>query len=83
VDDRTTAWTLGAARGGLLAITGKSRSGTPTTPNAKRTRPMVSFTLSHEALARLEAIAEVRGMTKSGAVEALIRNACLREPSKT
>ena len=28
-----------------------SRSGTPTTPNAKRTRPMVTLTLSAEALA--------------------------------
>jgi predicted transcriptional regulator len=60
-----------------------SRSGTPTTPNAKRTRPMVTLTLSPEALARLEAIAEARGTTKSGAVEQLIRNARLRELDKT
>jgi hypothetical protein len=56
-----------------------SRSGTPTTPNAKRSRPMVTLTLSPEALARLEAIATERGQTKSGAVEQLIRNARLRE----
>ena len=55
-----------------------SRSGTPTTPNAKRTRPMVTLTLSHEALARLDAIAAERGQTRSGAVEQLVRNARLR-----
>jgi hypothetical protein len=54
------------------------RSGTPTTPNAKRTRPMVTLTLSHEALARLDAIASERGQTRSGAVEQLVRNARLR-----
>ena len=56
-----------------------SRSGTPTTPNGKRSRPMVTLTLSPEALARLEAIAIERGQTKSGAVEQLIRNARLRD----
>jgi Ribbon-helix-helix protein, copG family len=54
-----------------------SRSGTPTTPNAKRTRPMVTLTLSPEALARLDAIAGERGQTRSGAVEQLVRNARL------
>jgi hypothetical protein len=53
----------------------RSRSGTPTMPNAKRTRPMVTLTLSPEALARLDTIASQRGQTRSGAVEALIRNA--------
>jgi DNA-binding TFAR19-related protein (PDSD5 family) len=52
-----------------------SRSGTTTTPNANRTRPMVTLTLSHEALARLDAIAAERGQSRSGAVEQLIRNA--------
>ena len=56
-----------------------SRSGTPTTPNAKRTRPMVTLTLSPEALARLDLLRSERGQTRSGAVEALIRNARLRE----
>lgn len=56
-----------------------SSSGTPTTTNAKRTRPMVTLTLSHEALARLDAIAAERGQTRSGAVEQLVRNARLRE----
>ena len=56
-----------------------SRSGTPTTPNARRTRPMVTLTLSPEALARLDAIAAERGQTRSGAVEQLVRNARLRE----
>ena len=53
------------------------RSGTPTTPNAKRTRPMVTLTLSTEALARLDAISAERGQSRSRAVEALIRNARL------
>jgi hypothetical protein len=56
-----------------------SRSGTPTTPNARRTRPMVTLTLSPEALARLDELRAERGQTRSGAVEALIRNARLRE----
>ena len=51
----------------------------PTTPNGKRTRPMVTLTLSPEALARLDAIAAERGQTRSGAVEQLVRNARLRE----
>jgi metal-responsive CopG/Arc/MetJ family transcriptional regulator len=51
------------------------RSGTSTTPNAKRTRPMVTLTLSPEALARLDAIAAERGQSRSGAVEALVRAA--------
>lgn len=42
-----------------------------------RTRPMVTLTLSPEALARLDAIAAERGQTRSGAVEQLIRNARL------
>jgi hypothetical protein len=53
----------------------RSRSGTPTTPNGKRMRPMVTLTLSREALARLDAIATERGQTRSGAVEQLVRNA--------
>jgi hypothetical protein len=53
----------------------RSRSGTPTTPNARRTHPMVTLTLSPEALGRLDAIRRERGQTRSGAVEALIRNA--------
>ena len=57
----------------------RRRSGTPTTPNAKRTRPMVTLTLSHEALTRLDAIAAERGQTRSGAVEQLVRNARLWE----
>jgi Ribbon-helix-helix protein, copG family len=56
-----------------------TRSGTPTTPNAGRKRPMVTLTLSPEAIARLDAIADHRGQTRSGAVEQLIRNARLAE----
>lgn len=40
---------------------------------------MVTITLSPEALARLDAIASERGQSRSGAVEALVRNARLRE----
>ena len=57
-----------------------SRSGTHTTPNGKRTRPMVTLTLSHEALGRLDALATERGQTRSGAVEQLVRNARMRDP---
>lgn len=53
------------------------RSGTPTTPNVSRKRPMVTLTLSPEALARLDAIAAERGQSRSGAVEQLVRNARL------
>ena len=55
-----------------------SRSGTPTTPNAKRSRPMVTITMSPEALARLDDIAAERGQTRSAAVEALVRHASVR-----
>ncbi len=55
-----------------------SRSGTPTTPNAQRKPPMVTLTLSPEALARLDEIAAERGQSRSGAIEALIRNARVR-----
>jgi len=39
---------------------------------------VVNISLSSEALARLDAIAVERGTSRSGAVEALIRNARLR-----
>lgn len=54
-----------------------TRSGTPTTHNGSRKRPMVTITLSPEALARLDAIAKERGQSRSGAVEQLVRNARL------
>jgi hypothetical protein len=53
----------------------RSRSGTPTTLNADRKRPMVTITLSPEALAKLNSIALARGQSRSGAVEALIHGA--------
>lgn len=56
-----------------------TRSGTPTTPSAKRRRPLVHLSLSPEAIARLDEIANVRGTTRSGAVEQLIRNARMRD----
>ena len=55
-----------------------TRSGTPTTPNGQRKRPMVTLTLSPEALTCLDAIAAERGQTRSGAVEQLVRNARTR-----
>ena len=63
----------GAREGDALV----SRSGKPTLTNDKRSRPMVTITLSPEALARLDAIAEERGQSRSGAVEQLVRNARL------
>jgi hypothetical protein len=59
-----------------------SRSGTATTPRAARAargRPLVTLSLSTEALARLDALAAERGQTRSGAVEQLVRNARMRE----
>lgn len=52
-----------------------SRSGTATTPNESRKRPMVTLTLSPEALAKLDELAAARGQTRSGAVEEMIRRA--------
>ena len=52
-----------------------TRSGTPTTPNAKRRRPMVVLTLSPEAIAKLDQIAAKRGQSRSGAVEAMVMRA--------
>jgi predicted transcriptional regulator len=59
-----------------------TRSGTPTTPNAARKRPMVTLTLSPEALARLDEIARVRGETRSAAVEGMIMRATLTPQRK-
>jgi hypothetical protein len=59
-----------------------NRSGTATMSRgtrAARGRPLVTLSLSTEALARLDALAAERGQGRSGAVEALIRNARLRE----
>lgn len=41
--------------------------------NETRTRPPITITLSTEALDRLDAIAQARGQSRSGAIEALIR----------
>jgi Ribbon-helix-helix protein, copG family len=54
-----------------------TRSGTPTTPNSKRHRPMVTITLAPETLERLDAIARQRGLSRSGTIEALVRRAKL------
>jgi DNA-binding TFAR19-related protein (PDSD5 family) len=50
--------------------------------NSERKRPMVTLTLSPEALARLDAIASARGQSRSGAVEQLIRRARLGSDGK-
>lgn len=48
----------------------KTRSGTATTPNAKRKRPMVTITLSPAGLARLD---RMRGASARGAyIEGLL-----------
>jgi len=60
-------------------VSAADRSGTPTLTNDRRKRPMVTLTLSPEALARLDALAEARGQSRSGAVEQLVRNARLSE----
>jgi hypothetical protein len=49
-----------------------SRSGTPTTLNTARKRPMVTLSLSPEAISKLETLAKKRGTSKSGLVERLI-----------
>jgi ribbon-helix-helix CopG family protein len=51
-------------------------------PNARRKRPMVTLTLSPEAIARVDAIASERGQSRSGAVEQLIRRARLGSDGK-
>lgn len=51
-----------------------------TQANEDRRRKMVTITLSPEALARLDELAESRGTSRSGAVEQLVRNA--RTPGK-
>jgi Ribbon-helix-helix protein, copG family len=43
--------------------------------NVDRKRPMVTLTLSREALTRLDALAAEAGQSRSGAVEALVRRA--------
>lgn len=51
------------------------RSGTATRTNAIRPRPMVTLTLSKEAVERLAKIAEERGTSRSAVVDALILEA--------
>lgn len=53
----------------------RSRSGTATRTNAVRPRPMVTLTLSKEAVARLAALAEERGESRSAIVDSLILSA--------
>lgn len=56
-----------------------NRSGTPTTTNDARKRPMVTITLSPEALERLDELAEAAEQGRSGMVEELIFRAKLRK----
>ena len=46
--------------------------GTPTTPNALRRREMRTFTLSPEAISRLDSIHVATGMSRSEIVDGLI-----------
>jgi metal-responsive CopG/Arc/MetJ family transcriptional regulator len=55
-----------------------SRSG-PNIRDSERKRPPVRITLSREAIDRLDEIARMRGTSRSGAVEQLVRNARLGE----
>lgn len=52
-----------------------SRSGTPTTPNAKRKRKIVQITLAPEERSALDAIASRLGMNRSRTVARLVREA--------
>lgn len=60
----------------------EARARAATYGNADRKRPMVTLTLSPEALARLDAIAAERGQSRSGAVEGLARKARLKSDGK-
>ena len=69
------------ARDGIVSEAGRTpdevdaaveRLGGPYSNN-RRTRPMFTMTLSPEALARLDRLAERRGMTRSALVEYLVR----------
>lgn len=50
-----------------------------TIPREQRKRPLATFTLSHEALAAVELLAEELGLSKSGAVELAVRRLAARE----
>lgn len=52
-----------------------SRSGTPTTTNDARKRPMVTITLPPEIIGKLERLAVERNESKSAVVAGLIRRA--------
>ncbi len=52
-----------------------ARSGTPTTTNETRKRPMVTITLSEAARMKLDALAEAGGESRSGMVERLVMRA--------
>lgn len=56
---------------------GRGNRGDGSARAAGRSRPLLTITLSRDALERLDTIAESRGTTRSGAVEQLIRNARL------
>lgn len=46
-----------------------------TQPNEKRRRPMITVTLSREAIERLDEMARRTGRTRSATIEALVRDA--------
>jgi hypothetical protein len=51
----------------------KDRQMAGTQKNSERKKPMITLTLTPEAIDRLEQIAERWGTTRSGAVERMIR----------
>jgi predicted transcriptional regulator len=54
-----------------------------TQKNAARKRPMVTVTLSPEAVERLDEIARRSGSTRSATVEALVRAASARSSDRS
>lgn len=52
------------------------------TPNAARNRKRFEVTLPEDALARLDKIADARGVSRSVVVETLIMAAPIREPKE-
>ena len=51
-------------------------------PNSQRHRKARSLTLSDEAVSRADALAEARGTSRSGLIEALILEAPLPTPAR-
>ena len=66
----------GHHRAGRRVSRAIKKPGSDTTPNARRTRPMVTITLSPKAISMLDDAANCLGMSRSAAVEWMIRDHC-------